>query len=168
MNQAHIATPDFKKSAPSPKTELPFTTLALADRVSHVSRSERKRCKRNLQQSFERSLKEVVEESAEETDDETFAQRHSALEEEEVRKYSAPIPEGAAAKPSWERRWSKLPSNANVSIDGTLIHLDSVDLVNFLPEHKDLLKRYLTFFSLKKESAFKDVHLAIEDVKEEV
>ena len=43
----------------------------------------------------------------------------------------------------------------------------SKQLVNFLPEHQELLKKYLNFFNLKKESCNKQVQLAIEDVKDE-
>ena len=43
----------------------------------------------------------------------------------------------------------------------------SKPLVEFSPEHLDLLKRYLNFFKIKKEGAFKEVHLAIKDIKKD-
>ena len=39
--------------------------------------------------------------------------------------------------------------------------------MNFQEDHKDLLKRFLSFFNLKKEQCNKQVTLAIEDVRDE-
>ncbi|CDW86926.1 UNKNOWN [Stylonychia lemnae] len=43
----------------------------------------------------------------------------------------------------------------------------SKQLIHFQPEHQELLKKYLNFFSLKKEQCNKQIQLAIEDVEED-
>jgi hypothetical protein len=37
----------------------------------------------------------------------------------------------------------------------------------FSQDHSNLLKRYLTFFNLKKQSAFKEVKLSLKDIQED-
>eukprot|EP00347_Sterkiella_histriomuscorum_P009298 403341739 len=43
----------------------------------------------------------------------------------------------------------------------------SKQLINFQPDHQELLKKYLGFFNLKKESCNKQIQLAIDDVEED-
>jgi hypothetical protein len=43
----------------------------------------------------------------------------------------------------------------------------SKPIVHLQEDHQELLKRFLLFFHLKQQGCFKEVHLSIEDIKDE-